>query len=62
MALGAARKGSDAGAAEEAPSAKPRRLTEAEKQRWIEENREAFAAYDAHVEKHGLFGDGRRLF
>ncbi|WP_377806969.1 type II toxin-antitoxin system CcdA family antitoxin [Azospirillum sp. A29] len=38
------------------------RMTEAEKQRWTEENREAFKAYDEWVDKHGLFGDGKRLF
>ncbi|WP_086935483.1 type II toxin-antitoxin system CcdA family antitoxin [Azospirillum sp. B510] len=35
---------------------------EADKQRWMEENREAFRAFDEHVRKNGLFGDGRRLF
>ncbi|MBY6263195.1 hypothetical protein EI613_14915 [Azospirillum sp. 412522] len=38
------------------------RMTEAEKQRWTEENREAFKAYDELVDKYGLFGDGKRLF
>ncbi|MCM8737099.1 type II toxin-antitoxin system CcdA family antitoxin [Azospirillum sp. A1-3] len=37
-------------------------MTEAEKQRWTEENREAFKAYDELVDKYGLFGDGKRLF
>lgn len=41
---------------------KPARDTESEKQRWIEENREAFRAYDAMVGKFGLFGDEHRLF
>lgn len=41
---------------------KPVKATESEKQRWIEENRDAFRAYDAMVEKFGLFGDGHRLF
>lgn len=38
------------------------RMTEAEKQRWTEENREAFKVYDELVDKYGLFGDGKRLF
>ncbi|WP_109106796.1 type II toxin-antitoxin system CcdA family antitoxin [Azospirillum sp. TSO35-2] len=38
------------------------KTTEAEKQRWIEENREAMKAYDEYVEKSGVFGDGLRLF
>lgn len=41
---------------------KPARGTESEKQRWIEENREAFAAYDAMVEKLGVFGEEYRQF
>lgn len=38
------------------------RPSEADKQRWMEENREAFRAFDEHVLKNGLFGDGKRLF
>lgn len=38
------------------------RSSEADKQRWMEENRDAFRAFDEHVLKNGLFGDGRRLF
>jgi post-segregation antitoxin (ccd killing protein) len=38
------------------------RMTEAEKQRWIEENREAFKAYDELVDKYGVFGDEWREF
>ncbi|KAA0594108.1 MULTISPECIES: type II toxin-antitoxin system CcdA family antitoxin [Azospirillum] len=38
------------------------RMTEAEKQRWTEENRGAFKAYDELVDKYGLFGNGKRLF
>lgn len=37
-------------------------VAEAKRQRWIEENRPAFDAYDAFVEKHGVFSDGKRLF
>ncbi len=37
-------------------------MTEAEKQRWTEENREAFKAYDEFVDKYGLFGDEWRKF
>ncbi|MGF7176769.1 type II toxin-antitoxin system CcdA family antitoxin [Azospirillum doebereinerae] len=52
----------DASAPPESAKDRRPRLTEAEKQRWMEENREAFAAYDAFVEKHGVFGDEHRLF
>ena len=38
------------------------RMTEADKQRWTEENREAFKAYDELVDKHGLFGEEWRKF
>jgi len=41
-------------------------LTQAvgEKQReeWLDVNRAALAAYNAHTEKHGTFSDGLRLF
>ncbi|HYH22716.1 MAG TPA: type II toxin-antitoxin system CcdA family antitoxin [Azospirillum sp.] len=37
-------------------------VKEAKRQRWIEENRPAFDAYDAYVEKHGVYGSGKRLF
>ena len=33
-----------------------------EKQRFIEENREAFEDYNRFVEKHGIWSDGIRLF
>ncbi|XWZ93428.1 type II toxin-antitoxin system CcdA family antitoxin [Azospirillum sp. B2RO_4] len=49
-------------ASETCASRKRARMTEAEKQRWAEENREAFKAYDEWVDKYGLFGDGKRLF
>jgi len=29
---------------------------------WREENREAIAAYNTHIEEHGVFGDHARLF
>ena len=29
---------------------------------WQEENREAIAAYNAHIEEHGIFSDHFRLF
>lgn len=38
------------------------RSSEADKLRWMEENRDAFRAFDEHVLKNGLFGDGKRLF
>ncbi|WP_194912890.1 type II toxin-antitoxin system CcdA family antitoxin [Azospirillum sp. INR13] len=35
---------------------------EAEKKKWIEDNRAAFAAYDALVDRLGLFGEEYRNF
>lgn len=61
MALGTARK-DEASASVDSASAKQPRLTEAGKQRCIEENREAFAAYDAMVEKYGIFGEEYRQY
>ncbi len=29
---------------------------------WLAENKEAIAAYNTHVEKHGVFSDGLRSF
>jgi len=29
---------------------------------WLQKNKEAFGAYNARVEKHGLFSDGQRQF
>lgn len=29
---------------------------------WVAENRKAIEAYNAHVEKNGVFSDGRRQF
>lgn len=29
---------------------------------WLEDNADAIDAYNEHVEKHGVFSDGRRLF
>lgn len=37
-------------------------LAEARRRKWREENREAIVAYNEHLEKHGLFSDGVRLF
>jgi len=31
-------------------------------ERWLAENREAIAAYNEHVEAHGVFSDGVRAF
>lgn len=36
--------------------------TEARQRAWAEENSDGFEAYDRFVERHGVFGDGRRLF
>ena len=32
------------------------------REKWLAENREAIAAYNAHVEEHGVFSDHARLF
>jgi antitoxin CcdA len=37
-------------------------LAQLEQRRWLEENKEAFNAYNDRIEKHGLFSDGRRGF
>jgi antitoxin CcdA len=37
-------------------------LAQLERARWLEENKEAFEAYNDRVEKHGLFSDGQRRF
>lgn len=37
-------------------------LSELQRQRWREENREAIAAYNEHVAKNGTYSDGARRF
>jgi len=37
-------------------------LAAVKRARWREENREAIAAYNAHVDEHGTFSDGVRSF
>lgn len=37
-------------------------LAEEKRKRWREENREAIATYNEHVEKHGTFSDDVRGF
>ena len=37
-------------------------LAEEKHKRWREENRDAIAAYNDHVEKHGAFADDVRSF
>lgn len=37
-------------------------LAEAKRKKWRQENRDAIAAYNEYVEKHGMFSDGVRLF
>ncbi len=32
------------------------------REKWLAENREAIAAYNAHIEEHGVFGDHVRSF
>lgn len=38
------------------------KLRQAQQRQWREENRESIAAYNQHVEKHGVFSDGSRSF
>lgn len=38
------------------------KLSEHERARWLAENRAGIDAYNAQVEKHGVFGDGLRAF
>lgn len=38
------------------------KLRQTEQRKWREENRESIAAYNDHVEKHGVFSDGSRSF
>lgn len=37
-------------------------LKQGQRDRWITENHAAMAAYNDHVEKHGVFSDGLRSF
>lgn len=37
-------------------------VRERQQQRWLSENREAIAAYNQHVDQHGVFSDGLRSF
>ena len=39
-----------------------RELAEARANKWRESNREAIAAYNEYIEKHGAFSDGMRSF
>ena len=39
-----------------------RELADAKRKNWREDNREAIAAYNEHVENHGTFSDGVRSF
>ncbi len=43
-------------------SALERAIRDAERAGWLEENREAIDAYNAHVAKHGVFSDDWRRF
>ncbi|MBM0105709.1 type II toxin-antitoxin system CcdA family antitoxin [Steroidobacter sp. S1-65] len=38
------------------------KLQEAQQQQWRDDNLEAIAAYNQHVEKHGVFSDDSRSF
>ena len=37
-------------------------VRDAQRERWVEENRQAFSEYDRFVETNGVFSDGKRLF
>jgi post-segregation antitoxin (ccd killing protein) len=37
-------------------------LARLEQRRWLEENKEAFNAYNDRIEKYGLLSDGQRGF
>jgi antitoxin CcdA len=37
-------------------------LKQKQREQWLAENRGAIAAYNQHVEKHGVFSDGLRSF
>jgi antitoxin CcdA len=37
-------------------------LAEVKRKRWREDNRDAIAAYNEHIDKHGAFSDGVRSF
>ena len=37
-------------------------LRRAQRRKWRNDNREAIAAYNEHVERHGTFSDGSRVF
>ena len=37
-------------------------LAESRRKKWRQENRDAIAAYNEYIEKHGMFSDGLRSF
>ncbi len=37
-------------------------VRKSQRERWLEENREAIDAYNEHVERNGVFSDGLRSF
>ncbi len=37
-------------------------LKQRRRERWLDENRPAIAAYNRHVDRHGTFSDGLRSF
>jgi antitoxin CcdA len=37
-------------------------LAETRRKKWRQENRDAIAAYNEYIEKHGMFSDGDRSF
>ena len=38
------------------------RMLEAERRRWVEENREAIEAFNRRIERNGVWSDGLRRF
>lgn len=37
-------------------------LKRKQREQWLAENKAAIKAYNQHVEKHGVFSDGLRIF
>lgn len=37
-------------------------VAERRRERWIADNKDALEAHNRYMERHGLFGDGKRLF
>lgn len=37
-------------------------IAEKQREKWLADNKEAIEAHNRHVEQHGVFSDGKRLF